>query len=98
MPSSAWDDYFAALETYLESVRVATATGRLAPVPARLASRPSGPLPASHAARQLDAVKALNDMIALAEQQRDHVADRLRFLRRRDRPTTRRSRLVDCEL
>ncbi len=98
MPSSAWDDYFSALDTYLESVRVSMATGRLAPVPSRLASRPSGPLPASCAARQLDAVNALRDAIALAESQRDHVADRLRFLRRRARPTSSRSRLVDCEL
>ena len=97
MPSSAWDDYFEALEEYLESVRIAIAVGRVATVPARLVSRPSGSLPPGYDSRQKAAVQALETLIATAEAQRDDVADRLRSIRRRDRPANR-ARLIDCEL
>jgi hypothetical protein len=98
VPSSVWDDYFEVLAEYLESVRIAVAIGRLAAVPPRLACRPSGPLPEEYRARLQSATAAIDSMIGAAERQRDDVIGRLRSIRRRDRPTISRSRLIDCEL
>ena len=97
MPSSAWDDYFEALDEYLESVRVAIAVGRSATVPARLASRPSGPVPDEYQAKVQSSTAAVSALIDTAERRRDDVAGRLRVIRRPDR-APRRSHLLDCEL
>lgn len=97
MPSSAWDDYFEALGEYLHSVPIALAIGRPPIVPARLASRPRGPLPDAHQARLQSCATALDAMIDTAERRREDIARRLRIMRRPDRPTSR-SHLIDCEL
>jgi hypothetical protein len=98
VPPSAWDDHFEALGEYLESVRIAVAVGRLAAIPPRLSSRPSGPLPEVYDEALRTAVAAIERMIGLAEAQRDDVARRRRGIHRRDRPTTTPSRLIDYTL
>jgi len=97
--SSMWDEYLDALASYLDSVRDATMTRDRARVPARLAARPTGPVPAAAADRLQSLRVATDETITMVEARRDEVARRLRSVRDRARPdTTRRAPCFDVEL
>jgi hypothetical protein len=99
LPPSAWDDYFDALAAYLESVDAAVAGGRLAEVPARLASRPRGALPAEHQARWASLDRQVQRAILATQRRRDQVLLERRSLRACGRrPAPRSGQRVDLAL
>jgi hypothetical protein len=97
--NSMWDEYLDALASYLDSVRDATMTRDRAQVSARLAARPTGPVPPAAADRLQSLRVATAETITMVEARRDEVARRLRSVRDRARPdTTRRAHCFDVEL
>jgi hypothetical protein len=85
MPPSLWDEYFTALEQYLEDTHRALSVGGLARRPARLGSRPAGPLPEANVARWASLSEEVRLTVETVGRRRDEVAERLASLAARGR-------------